>query len=367
MGDPFLGQVKGLLGECGLAVELTEVDIVAHRRGIWSGTGAFWSEVPTTDPKVIDRCLDIARNQSAVTKLPNGTPGWVFVLLAEHKPISSYFGKWFKYANVYADPDPDSDRTVFLFRNGGAECPPLRAESLATAQYGQSVFGTTRPKALDLFSGSHSVGKVLHRLGFDVVSVDISAGPTDDGYASFDHHHSDIMKWDFSRYEPHSFLLVTASPVCTWWSSLRKTIVGRKRQLSEIESLGKPMVDRLLQILEHLKPSLYWIENPASSEMKDYLKLPSGTASYCHYSDWGFQKNTRIFNNWGWEGGRMCKKDCSNLKPDGTHKARVGLRHDRTQQRGVERPAAIPPLLVHELVLSALRSLPEEVLAQYCV
>ena len=49
---------------------------------------------------------------------------------------------------------------------------------------------------LELFSGTHSFGKVSSKLGYNVYSLDRDLGDENDGYKSENHFKEDIMTWD---------------------------------------------------------------------------------------------------------------------------------------------------------------------------
>ena len=70
-------------------------------------------------------------------------------------------------------------------------------------------------RVLELFSGTGSIQKVCVERGWDVVSLDrdLKADIKED-----------IMTWDYKKdYKPGDFDIITASPVCLWWSKLRNT------------------------------------------------------------------------------------------------------------------------------------------------
>ena len=84
---------------------------------------------------------------------------------------------------------------------------------------------------LELFSGTHSFGKVSKKHGFNVVSLDRDLGgscPLGSGYISPHHIKEDIMTWNYKIYPKGYFKLITASPVCLWWSVCRLSWIGRK-------------------------------------------------------------------------------------------------------------------------------------------
>jgi len=79
---------------------------------------------------------------------------------------------------------------------------------------------------LELFSGTHSFGKVSSKLGYNVYSLDRDLDaecPLKSGYVSNTHIKEDIMTWNYKIYPKRYFKIITASPVCLWWSALRNT------------------------------------------------------------------------------------------------------------------------------------------------
>ena len=204
-------------------------------------------------------------------------------------------------------------------------------------------------KILELFSGTHSIGKVAKDMGFSVVSVDRDLGaecPLDSGYVSDHHIKEDILTWDYkSQFKPNDFYLITASPVCLWWSRLRKSWIGRKCKTinpdgsivtaedieRDITNLGKPMVDKIIEIIEYFKPNYYWIENPQTGGMKYYIPekhpaySPYYDVDYCKYCDYGYQKKTRFWTNITNFTPKICKNDCDNMiEGQKLHKNRIG-------------------------------------------
>jgi hypothetical protein len=159
--------------------------------------------------------------------------------------------------------------------------------------------------ALDLFSGKGSVRRALEQKGYKVVSVDIDPrfAPT---------HPCDIMQWHYQQYRPGTFEIICASPPCTEYS--RAKTIGIRR-LAESDQL----ILRTLEIVDFFKPKLWWLENPRSGILVRRAilsNIPFINVDYCQFSDWGYQKPTRI---WGSEnllslGDKVCDgKTCSQL------------------------------------------------------
>lgn len=182
-------------------------------------------------------------------------------------------------------------------------------------------------KVLELFSGTHSIGKVAHNLGWEVVSLDRDLNgecPFNSGYISDYHIKEDIMKWDYKKdFKKGEFDLITASPVCLWWSQLRYCCINRKlkgmtRKLTredienDIEKLGKPMVDKIFEIIEYFIPQYWWIENPQTGRMKEYIiNKPFYDVDYCKYG-FEYKKRTRFWTNIKGFNSKICNKKKHN-------------------------------------------------------
>lgn len=199
-------------------------------------------------------------------------------------------------------------------------------------------------RLLELFSGTHSIGKVAKEMGYEVYSLDLDLGgecPFGSGYKSFKHFKEDIHKWDYRQYPEGFFDVITASPVCRFWSPLRRTWIGRKlkgmdRPLTkqdiedDINKYGKPMVDKTREIIEYFKPKHWWIENPQTGSMKKYITdLDFYDVDYCKYSNFGYQKRTRFWTNIKGFKPKLCKKDCENIVEVPTHE---GATHKGTRK-----------------------------------
>jgi len=170
-----------------------------------------------------------------------------------------------------------------------------------------------KPKMLELFSGTHSFGKVLHER-FDIISLDRDLGtecPFGSGYESKNHIKEDIMTWNYKIYPSGYFKVITASPSCFYWSPMLKVNYGKKLKRhggetvfteeileQDIENLGKPMVDKVMEIMDYFNPTYWVIENPFLSSMKYYISdlLPFTDTAYCRYG-FTYKKPTRFWTN----------------------------------------------------------------------
>ena len=171
---------------------------------------------------------------------------------------------------------------------------------------------------LELFSGTHSVGKVCEQIGWSTVSVDMLL-PAD--------HQVDIMSFDYMQYPKDHFGVIWASPPCTNYSHLKKCWFGRKLKngviyTKEQNALDQDEADKLvlktLEIINYFQPEVWFLENPQTGNLKNrpiMEHLPFYDVDYCMYSDWGYKKRTRIWTNKkGWS-AKLCDGSgaCGNM------------------------------------------------------
>ena len=184
------------------------------------------------------------------------------------------------------------------------------------------------------------------------------------------------MDFDYKQYPKDYFSIVWASPPCTNYSVLQNCNLGRMRkgvlytkEIQEKEMLeDDKLVLKALEIIEYFNPHYWFIENPASSRMKDrsYMKdLNNYVVDYCMYSDWGYKKSTRIWTNRSDFKPKRCdgKGTCGNMiinkhkknAMDGLQKAKHKLQaqNDGVRTKGTTQAERyrIPPDLIFSLFL----------------
>jgi len=188
---------------------------------------------------------------------------------------------------------------------------------------------------LELFSGTGSVGKVCKMLDWNSVSVDMILPAT---------HKCDIMEFDYKQYPQDHFDIVWASPPCTNYSKLQDGWLGRMRKgeiyTKEIQEKEMNQDDKLvlkaLEIIEYFNPHYWFIENPATSRMKErpFMKnLNNYVVDYCMYSDWGYRKRTRIWTNRTDFHNKLCDKKCGNMVGN-LHKTNLGNTERKQKTNG---------------------------------
>jgi hypothetical protein len=180
-------------------------------------------------------------------------------------------------------------------------------------------------KVLELFSGTGSVGKIAKEFGWEVISLDLKNADIE----------TNILDWDYKIYQPEEFDIIWASPPCDTFSNLRKSWIGRKLKChhgevctkeliqNDIDTIGLPILRKTEEIIDYLKPKYYFIENPQTGQMKDYITKPFYDVDYCKYADWGYKKRTRVWTNLKGFTPKLCKKDCGQLI-EGIHRVNFG-------------------------------------------
>ena len=160
-------------------------------------------------------------------------------------------------------------------------------------------------KVLELFSGTHSVGNVCKEKGYEVISLDLKNAT----------HNCDVLKWDYKIYKPGDFDVIWASPPCNSFSTMMyATLKTKEKVLEHINNTGLPILRKTEEIIDYFKPKYYFIENPFTGCMKNYINdKPYYDVDYCMYSNWGYRKTTRIWTNIKDFKARRCNKECVNI------------------------------------------------------
>ena len=113
------------------------------------------------------------------------------------------------------------------------------------------------PRALVLFTGTGSVDRSLEKVGFKVDSLDIDKKCN----ATWT---SDILNWESWRdIAPRTYTFIWASPPCTQYSIARTTAKTPRNF-----ALADSIVARTLEIINHLQPKGWLMENPATGLLK---------------------------------------------------------------------------------------------------
>jgi hypothetical protein len=200
-------------------------------------------------------------------------------------------------------------------------------------------------RVLELFSGTGSVGKMCKELGWEVISLDLKGADIN----------TNILQWDYTQFPEGHFDIVWASPPCDTFSNIRRSWVGRKMKChggevctlamleNDMNTIGVPILERTEEIIDYFQPKKYFIENPQTGRMKDFMMHHKHyDVDYCRYSDWGYRKRTRIWTNVEGFIPKICDGQCGSVT-NGKHVASVASQRLSNKYR-------IPLLLVRELL-----------------
>jgi hypothetical protein len=177
----------------------------------------------------------------------------------------------------------------------------------------QGFFKKRKMKALELFSGTGSISKVLRERGWECLTLDANPKAQPDIL-------TDIRQWDFTQFPPGYFDYIHMSPCCTHFSRAR-TSAKTPRDLEGADSLVKAG----LAIIEYFQPKWWTCENPESGLLKTrpFMQgLPYFDVDYCQFGS-PFRKRTRFWGNVPLE-TKLCKWNCP---------VSDGKRHFNTAQR----------------------------------
>ncbi len=218
---------------------------------------------------------------------------------------------------------------------------------------------------LELFSGTHSFGKVSSKMGFNVFSLDRDLGATspNSDYVIKNHIQEDILTWDYKKYERNFFSVIWASPPCISFS----TMGGGKHRLkndmlpkTDIGIEGDLCLKKVFEIIDYFKPDVYFIENPRGlMRYSKYIIENNCFINECSYCKYGFKymKNTDIFSNKKIELLKCFYKrknvinDCHHETISGSHKTRVRSGVQRVKRNEAYR---IPQKLFEKLLDSII-------------
>ena len=158
-------------------------------------------------------------------------------------------------------------------------------------------------KILELFSGTHSIGKAFPDAEIISVDSDPHFKPT---------VCCDILTFDYKKYD--GFDYIHASPPCTEYSQIQVSLYGRRRRVKgvlvdfnkaiheECIKSSDVVVLKVLEIIDHFKPTCWTIENPrhhnwCSIQKRPFMHdIPYTEADYCMYEH-PCKKPTIFYNN----------------------------------------------------------------------
>ena len=141
--------------------------------------------------------------------------------------------------------------------------------------------------------------RVAESLGYTVTTLDMNKSYKPDIIAN-------VLDFDYkSHFKPGDFDVVWASPPCDTFSAARRSNIGRmvfnemmtnERIVRDREALGVPLLRRTQEIIEYLQPKMWFMENPYTGSMKDYITEKPNVFDYCMFG-FPYRKRTAIWSN----------------------------------------------------------------------
>jgi len=203
-------------------------------------------------------------------------------------------------------------------------------------------------KVLELFAGSRSIGKAAKILGYQVFSSDLI------NFENIDYVTS-ILDFDINKL-PFQPDIIWASPPCTAfsvaaigknWTKDGDNYIAKNPRAD----FGLELVKKTIQIIEALKPTYFFIENPRGMLRKMPLmaNLNRQGVTYCQYGDTRMKPTDIWTNSLNWIPRPMCKNgdDCHIAAPRGSSTGTQGL-------KGAYERSKIPEDLCLEILKSCI-------------
>ena len=193
-------------------------------------------------------------------------------------------------------------------------------------------------KVLELFAGTRSIGKAFEAKGHEVFSVE------------WDKSFEDI-DWneDIGKITAQDILerfgkpdVIWASPDCSSFSIAAISHHRRKNEetgnldpVSDYAKFCDKVDQNVLKLINDLKPTYYWIENPVGGlrKMVWMQDIPYRyTTTYCQWGD-SRMKPTDLFTNYPNASFPRCKNGdpCHESAPRGSKTGTQGLKNSKTR------------------------------------
>ena len=203
-------------------------------------------------------------------------------------------------------------------------------------------------KVLELFAGSRSIGKASEILGYQVFSSDLI------NFEKIDYVTS-ILDFDINKV-PFQPDIIWASPPCTAfsvaaigknWTKDGDNYIAKNPRAD----FGLELVKKTIQIIQALKPTYFFIENPRGMlrKMPIMADLNRQGVTYCQYGDTRMKPTDIWTNSLNWIPRPMCKNgdDCHIAAPRGSSTGTQGL-------KGAYERSKIPKDLCLEILKSCI-------------
>ncbi|WP_405101668.1 DNA cytosine methyltransferase [Oceanobacillus sp. FSL H7-0719] len=187
-------------------------------------------------------------------------------------------------------------------------------------------------KVLELFAGTRSIGKEFEKRGHEVFSIE------------WDEQHENIDWYaDISKITAQDIIerfgkpdVIWASPDCTTYSVAgishhrRKDEDGNLRPISDYAKFSDKTNSHLIELINELNPTYYFIENPRGGMRKMWFMqgLPRYTVTYCQYGDTRMKPTDIMTNHPDPKFKPICKNGapCHVAAPRGSRTGTQGIK-----------------------------------------
>lgn len=197
---------------------------------------------------------------------------------------------------------------------------------------------------LEIFAGTKSFSKVMEKHGHETTTLDNDPKLSPDFLV-------DVLELDtrLTGIIGESVDILWASPPCQGFSvaAIGKNWYHDHTPKTESAKHAVAMVKKTIEIIEAVKPTWWFIENPRGKlrKMPFMEKFIRRTVTYCQYGDTRMKPTDIWTNAWWWNPKPPCQNGdgCHVSAPRGSSTGTQGIKGAR--DRGV-----IPPALFEEIL-----------------
>ena len=195
-------------------------------------------------------------------------------------------------------------------------------------------------KVLELFAGTRSIGKAFEAQGHDVFSVEWDKSHDNiDLYIDIMELTANMILEKFGRPD-----VIWASPDCTTYSIAAISHHRTKNEntsnldpISEYAKFSDKLNEHIHKLIEELKPTCWFIENPRGGMRKmNFMKnKPRYTVTYCQYGDKRMKPTDIWTNHPNPKFKPMCKNGspCHVSAPRGSRTGTQGLKGSKERSK----------------------------------
>lgn len=186
-------------------------------------------------------------------------------------------------------------------------------------------------KTIELFAGTHSFSKVMKEHGHETFTTD---------YEEIDGQDLiDDVRLLHARDFPYQAHMLWASPPCEGFSvaAIGKNWNHDHTPKTDSARLGVELVEATLRLIDELRPTWFFIENPRGKLRKMAMMqgMTRHTVTYCQYGDTRMKPTDIWTNAYWWTPKPMCKNGdpCHIAAPRGSTTGTQGIKGYKDRSR----------------------------------